>query len=116
MAIYSEEEDGNVVHLNNENKRKIIEKIKAITKEFGSFGIGEVQADCSPCVNSIGRLVALAEHFSDNVDIEVYDPKKFNSDSIDSYTVEYEELEEDILEEILGYATIYEADQIAEGE
>jgi len=93
-------------------KQKLIEKIKSIINEWGSFSVGEVEADCSPCVNSMGGLVALAEHFNaENVGIEVYEPTSFSSDSQESYTMTYEELEVDVLEEILTLAEQYEASE-----
>jgi len=91
-------------------KQELIERIKSIINEWGSFSVGEVEADCSPCVNSMGRLVALAEHFNaENVGIEVYEPTSFSSDSQESYTMTYEELEVEVLEEILILAEEYEA-------
>lgn len=93
-------------------KQKLIEQIKSIINEWGSFSVGEVQADCSPCVNSMGGLVALAEHFNaENVGVEVYEPTSFSSDSQESYTMTYEELEVDVLEEILTLAEQYEASE-----
>jgi len=93
-------------------KKKIIEKIKTIIDDYGSFGIGEVQADCSPCVNSLGEVVGLAEYFSDDVTIEIYHDEV----NLDSYTMKYEELKKDVLEQILEYAKQYKADQEEENE
>lgn len=93
-------------------KQKLIEKIKSIINEWGSFSVGEVQADCSPCVNSMGGLVALAEQFNaEDVGIEVYEPESFSSDSMESYTMNYEDLSIEVLEEIFLLAEQYEADQ-----
>lgn len=89
-------------------KQKLIDKIKSIINEWGSFSVGEVQADCSPCVKSIGSLTALAERFGSNVDVVVYDK---NGNEHDSYTMAYEELDVDVLEEILTLAEQYEASE-----
>lgn len=91
-------------------KQELIEKIKSIINECGSFSIGEADADCSPCVNSMGNLVALAEYFNDeNVGVEVYDSESHSSDFIESYNITYENLSVDVLKEILELAERYEA-------
>lgn len=87
-------------------KTIVIENIKKIIDEWGSFSVGEVEADCSPCVNNIGGLTALAERFGVDVDVVVYDK---DGNEHDSYSLEYEELELDVLEEILTLADQYEA-------
>ena len=97
-------------------KRTIIKKIKAIIAEWGSFGFAEIESAMgsvySPCVSSMGNLVALAEHFNLNeVEVNVYDPNSFSSDPIDDYTITYEELSKDVLEEILDIAEAYDVDQ-----
>ena len=95
-------------------KRTIIKRIKDIIEKHGSFGSGEVEQggeSYSPCVNSMGNLVSLAEYFSDDVEVNVYDPTGFSSDPIDTYNVSYEELSKDVLEEILIIAELYEVDQ-----
>lgn len=90
-------------------KAILIKSIKKIIDEWGSFDVSEVQADCSPCVQSLGKLTALAERFGKNVDVVVYDK---DGNEHDEYTVEYEELSVDVLEEIERLAQDYEADQI----
>ena len=91
-------------------KNTIIKSIKRIVNEFGNFDTGELEGDIySPCVNSMGSLVALAEHIeSDGVGVNVYDPTGFSSDVIESYSVPYEELDKDILSEILFIAEQFE--------
>lgn len=88
-------------------KQIVIEKIKTIIKEWGSFNTAEVEADCSPCVNNIGRFTALAERFGDDVEVVVYNE---DGNEMDSYSLEYEELTIDILNEILILADNYDAD------
>jgi hypothetical protein len=98
-------------------KPTIIKHIKRIIEEWGAFGSGEIEGSLgetySPCVNSMGGLVALAEYFKPNeVEVNVYDPESFSSDAMHTYTVSYEDLSKDALEEILTLAEQYEADQI----
>jgi len=94
-------------------KKSIIKDIKKIISEWGSFGIGEVEFGDSPCINSMGDLVALAEYFNYNsVDIRVYDSGSGDCDSIHEYEVKYEDLPKDVLEEILFICEQYETDQL----
>ena len=96
-------------------KADIIKNIRTIIERCGNFGSGEVEIGgetSSPCVNSMGGLVALAEYFTrDEVDIEVYEPDSMSSDSMHSYKMEYKELDEDTLIKILEMAEYFEADQ-----
>jgi len=96
-------------------KKDIIKNIKSIIKKCGEFGSGEIEIGgetSSPCVNSMGGLFALAEYFSkDEVSVEVYEPESMSSDSMHSYTMKYEELDEDVLAKILEMAEHFEADQ-----
>ena len=48
----------------------------------------------------------------DEVEVNVYEPSSFSSDSVDEYTLTYEELDKDVLEEILFICGHYEAEQI----
>ncbi len=98
-------------------KPTIIKHIKRIIEKWGAFGSGEVEGSLgetySPCVNSMGNLVALAEYFKPNeVEVCIYNPSGFSCDPIDTYIVSYEDLSKDALEEILTLAEQYEADQI----
>ena len=97
-------------------KKSIIKKIKKIITEFGVFGVGEVEQGgetYSPCINSMGNLVSLAEYFNNNdVEVNVYDSSSFSSDEISSYTVSYEDLPLSVLEEILELCEQYEVDQL----
>ena len=104
MAIYThEEQDGNLI--DNSAKKEVIEQIKEIISEYGSFSTGEVQASYSPSVpNQKGNLVHLVEYFNqDDVDVEVYDDEI----EVDSYTLTYEELDQENLEYILELAQAY---------
>lgn len=104
MAIYTHEQtDGNLI--NSSAKKELIAEIKEIISEYGSFGTGEVQASYSPSVpNQKGNLVHLVEYFNqDDVDVEVYDDEI----EVDSYTLTYEELDQENLEYILELAQAY---------
>ena len=104
MAIYThEEQDGNLI--DNSAKKELIIEIKEIISEYGGFGTGEVQASYSPSVpNQKGNLVHLVEYFNqDDVEVEVYDDEI----EVDSYTLTYEELDQENLEYILELAQAY---------
>ena len=104
MAIYTDQEtDGNLI--DNSAKKEVIEQIKEIISEYGGFSTGEVEASYSPSVpNQKGNLVHLVEYFNqDDVDVEVYDDEI----EVDSYTLTYEELDQENLEYILELAQAY---------
>lgn len=105
MAIYNEEIDPNTnAGLDMTNKEYLIDEIKSIIKDYGIFTTGEVNAESSPCIESKGNLTHLIEFYNEHtVNVFVYS-ERFGDDSIDSYLMYYEELEEDILEEILELA------------
>ena len=93
-------------------KKTIIKRIKTIIENYGTFNIGEVDGADGICVNEMGNLVALVECFNGTtVEVEVYEPSSFSSDSISSYELTYEELEKETLEQILFVAELYETDQ-----
>jgi hypothetical protein len=92
-------------------KEEKISRIQRIIQEWGGFSVGEVMdADSSPTVSSMGGLVALAEHFSDDVEVCVYDSNSSNCNPIKEYSLSYEELSEDTLDEILILAEYWEVD------
>ena len=93
-------------------KRTIIKKIKTIIENYGTFNIGEVEGADGICVNEMGNLVALVEYFNGTtIEVNVYDPNSFSSDSISDYELTYEELDKDTLEQILFIAELFETDQ-----
>ena len=95
-------------------KKTIIKNIRKIITEFGGFYVGEVgeMEAQGICVNEMGNFVAIAEGFFKEVEVNVYEPSSFSSDSVDDYTLTYEELSKDVLEEILFLCEHYEADQL----
>jgi hypothetical protein len=93
-------------------KKTIIKRIKSIIEKHETFSIGEVDGAEGICVNGMGTLVALVEHFnSTTVEVKIYDADSFSSDPIDDYKLTYEELSKDTLEEILFVAELFETDQ-----
>lgn len=95
------------------NKKQAIRKIKSIIKEWGSFHIGELESnESSPCVNSIGHIIALVESLNhDHIEIGVYDTSSFSCDPIAETFMCYEDLSKDSLLEILWLAEQYQVDQ-----
>lgn len=94
-------------------KEELIKEIKTIIKNYGSFSTGEVLADCSPCIKSIGNTVILAERFSIDTVTAV---TNVDENEVDENEVSYESLEIDTLESILDLAKEYADDQMDEDE
>jgi hypothetical protein len=91
-----------------DNKKEIIVEIKSIIDTFGGFSDAEVGAEASPSIETKGNLTHLCEDFNkEYVKVRVY-WGKMGDDSIDSYNLSYEELENDTLQEILELAEIWE--------
>lgn len=106
MAIYSDEEDPNVVSYNNQGNNNIIAQIKNLIYEYDSFSTSEVQASYCPEVETNGNLIHLIECFNaDMIDICVYDEK---GNQFDDYRLTYEELPTTTLEYILELAKEWE--------
>lgn len=107
MAIYNEDIDPNTISKSAEEKQReqLIEQINEIVKEFGEFTIADVEADHSPYVNSKGVLVHLVEEFNEHdCRVRIYDPTSYNSEEIDEYDEDYDNLETSQLEYILELA------------
>ena len=93
-------------------KKTIIKNIKGIIENYGSFNIGEVDGADGICVNEMGNFMGLAETFNaTNIEVNIYEPSSFSSDSIESYELDYEELTKETLEQILFVSELYETDQ-----
>ena len=108
MAIYADQEtDGNLI--DNSAKKELILEIKEILNNYGHFHIGEVGADCSPSLDDIkGNLTHLIEYFSSGYcEVNVY-CERMGDDKIDSYYLNYEELSESNLAEILDLCVRYQ--------
>jgi hypothetical protein len=88
-------------------KEKIIQKIQTIIKDYGSFSANEVGQD-APVLKTMGENHSeLIEQFNlDDVDTVQYVHEiEVNEDSI-----EYEDLPENVLKEILFIAEVYKVD------
>ena len=94
-------------------EQKIIEEIKSIITKYGSFSTGEVLADCSPCISSVGDTVILAERFNLETVTAVTNVKEIE---VDENEISYESLEVSTLEAILDLSKEYANDQIDEDE
>lgn len=95
---------------NQTEKRELIDAIKEIIYEHGSFTIADVKAEQSPMVDSLGGVVfAFAEQFDeDSVEVSVYIQETEEA----QYTLKYEDLSIYALNEILLLAQNFEADSI----
>jgi len=96
-----------------ESKAQKIGKIKKVISEWGSTSCCERKRDHSPCLNSIGygknNVCELVEQFyADSVETVVYhDEVELN---YNNYS--YEELPEEIIDEILEIVEDYETDML----
>lgn len=83
-------------------KERLIERIRTIIEQDGSFTTADVMAQSSPVVKTMGKNSSmLAERFGKNgVDCDIY----VHETVTDSDTVEYEDMDVDVLEEILYLA------------
>jgi hypothetical protein len=94
-----------------ELKGNIIEEIKSKVEKYGGYiTMADMEAGGSPTYKEIGQEIHLVERLT-NIDVEivVYGGYKYETE-LDSYDVPYEELDDDILEEInelLDYAIEY---------
>jgi hypothetical protein len=91
-------------------KKEIIKLIKDIIENNGSFNVCELD-DSGVVVGELGKFVGIAESFNkDYVEINVYEPSSFSSDEVDSYEEQYENLSEDVLNEIHFICKQWEAE------
>lgn len=96
------------------DKLELIKRITDIIKNFGCFSVGELEYETNGVVvGELGKFVGVAEFFNKNhADINVYEPSSFSSDEIDSYEEQYEDLSEEVLQEILLICEHWEAEQL----
>jgi len=89
-------------------KQQKIALIKSIIKVWGSFSPSEADETFGLCVGELGELVALVEELSmDCIDVSVYSPDSFSSDSIHDYTMKYSELTDEVLDELVSLCRTY---------
>lgn len=90
------------------NKDQKIAKIISIIKIWGGFTPSEVDDSFGLCVGELGQLVGLVEYLSlDCIDVSVYSPSSFSSDSIHDYTMKYSELSEEVLNKLVQLCDKY---------
>jgi hypothetical protein len=105
---------GQIKNNNMTKKQVIIKSIKNTLGVEGCFSVGELDGeDQSITIGTLGNYVGLIEYFTeDYVEVNVYEPRSTSSDAIDSYTLFYEDLEEDILGDVLLLCEQWEAQNI----
>jgi len=99
------------------NRLKTITRIKEIIGNWGSTTSGELELDCSPCLNSIGNgknnVSQLVEYFNaDDVTAVTYQDELELGDE----DIKYEDLDDAILNEIAGILEIYDLKMIKEND
>lgn len=94
----------------DDSKTTKISRIKEIIGEWGETTTAELLADHSPCISSIGNRVntsVLVERFGLN-DVGIFTYVGDVEESEDDLT--YEELEEDVIDDILNLLEDYDTD------
>jgi hypothetical protein len=90
------------------NREQKIALIKSIVNVWGGFNVSEADETFGLCVGELGSLVALVEYVSlDCIDVSVYSPDSFSSDSLQDYTMEYSELTDEVLDELVSLCRKY---------
>lgn len=90
------------------NREQKIALIKSIVKVWGGFSPSEADETFVICVGELGGLFALVEYVSlDCVDVSIYSPDSFSSDSLQDYTMGYSELTDDVLDELVSLCRKY---------
>ena len=90
-------------------KQEMINECKRIIGDWGSVNTAERELDCSPCVRSVGNgkqnVSDLIERFDvDGVEVVVYNDEI----EVTSYDLKYEDLDDDILDEVYNILDIYD--------
>lgn len=90
------------------DKQQKIALIKSIIGVWGGFSPSEADEIFGLCVGKLGNLVGMVEYLSmDCIDVSVYSPDSFSSDSIHDYTMEYEEATDEVLDELVSLCRKY---------
>jgi hypothetical protein len=85
-----------------------IEFITGIIGLWGGFSPSSADETFGLCVGELGELVALVEYLSmDCIDVSVYSPSSFSSDSLQDYTMKYDELTDEVLDELVSLCRKY---------
>jgi hypothetical protein len=86
-------------------KQDKIDSIVKTVKKFGTITTADCEASSSPCLNSIGDHHELVERFlEEGVEVSVY----INEMEVNTYNMPYENLSDEVLEEIFQLVGNYE--------
>ena len=89
-------------------KEQKVALIKSIVNVWGGFNVSEADETFGICVGELGSLLGMIEYVSlDCIDVSVYSPNGYSSDSIHDYTMKYSELTEEILDELVSLCRKY---------
>jgi hypothetical protein len=92
------------------DRQEKIDYIKRVIREWGVVSTAELELECSPMYHSFGKdHVMLVEAFyGDSVEVVEY----VHEQDTDSHNVNYEELSDDLIDDICTIIENYEADCI----
>jgi hypothetical protein len=95
-------------------KQETIDRIKKILSVEGCFWVGELETESAGVVvGELGKFVGIAEYFSEDfTEVNIYEPSSMSSDEVDTYDAKYEDLNEDVLQEILFLVEQREAENV----
>lgn len=89
--------------------KELINKIKSIIREWGSFSPMEIFSECpSYFPKNAGNLAHMVEYIGSQISIIVYNDDGMD---IDNYTLNYEDLEFSTLEEIFDLCLEFQKQQ-----
>lgn len=89
------------------NKQEKIQSIKDIIENYGGFDINETDHEC-PVISAIGNQSVLLERINHS-DVEC--TEYVHETEVDYHSFEFEQLSEDILDDIFTIATDYAVSQ-----
>lgn len=84
------------------NKEQKIAKIISVIKLWGGFSPSEVDDSWFLVIGELGNLVGMVTYVSLScIDISVYNKENYSNDNIHDYTMEYSELTDEVLDELV---------------
>lgn len=89
-------------------RKKLINKIKNIVAEWGSFNINEVEHEECPVLSGFGTCHTVLIERINNVGVDI--THYVNEIATDENNIEYEVLSTDMLKEVLRIAENYKVD------
>lgn len=113
LLDYNKKEDitgMNTDGIDYDSKAQKIEQIKTIIQRWGETSSSELMLDSSPCIETVGNtpnVSMLVETYRERTcEVVTY----VHDGEVDSNTVSYDELPEDVLDEIVAIMEDYDAD------